>query len=101
MRDAVAATAGIDAVTVRVRRHRVAVRAHLAFGDRATAREKAREAARRTLGDCSLRHAPRLRVRVRPQPSWDPPPTPAPHQGTTQNGQSVGATGTVLEGMNL
>lgn len=97
VRDAVAATAGIDAVTVGVRRRRVAVRAHLAFGDRTTARDAAREAARRTLENCSLRHVPRLRVTVRPQPSWDPATTPAPDGGAAPG---VQPTGTVLEGAN-
>ncbi|WP_262059493.1 DUF6286 domain-containing Asp23/Gls24 family envelope stress response protein [Streptomyces sp. STR69] len=97
VRDAVAATAGIDAVTVRVRRRRVAVRARLAFGDRTTARDEAREAARRTLEDCSLRRPPRLRVAVRPQPSWDPATTPAPDGGDTSG---VQPTRTVPEGAN-
>ncbi|WP_329241690.1 Asp23/Gls24 family envelope stress response protein [Streptomyces sp. NBC_01478] len=97
VRDAVAATAGIDAVTVRVRRRRVAVRAHLAFGDRATARDKAREAARRTLEECSLRRVPRLRVTVRPRPSWDPATTLAPDG---RDAPGVQPTGTVPEGAN-
>ncbi|WP_427921556.1 DUF6286 domain-containing protein [Streptomyces sp. cg40] len=97
VRDAVAATAGIGAVTVRVRRHRVAVRARLAFGDRTTARDEAREAARRTLEDCRLRRVPRLRVTVRPQPSWDPATPPAPDGGEAPG---VQPTGTALEGAN-
>ncbi|MFE6485518.1 DUF6286 domain-containing Asp23/Gls24 family envelope stress response protein [Streptomyces sp. NPDC057757] len=72
VRDAVAGTAGIGPVKVRVRRHRVTVRAGLAFGDRELALDEVRNAARRALADCALRRTPRLRVTVRPVTAWDP-----------------------------
>ncbi|MEU6815581.1 DUF6286 domain-containing protein [Streptomyces sp. NPDC046860] len=81
LRDTAAATEGVDTVAVRVRRRRVTVRAALAFGDRAAAREQITDAAARALAGCGLRRPPRLRVAVRPLPVWTPPPAgtaPAP-----------------------
>ncbi|MFG3125714.1 DUF6286 domain-containing Asp23/Gls24 family envelope stress response protein [Streptomyces sp. NPDC048201] len=79
LRDTAAATEGVDTVAVRVRRRRVNVRAALAFGDRAAAREQITDAARRALAECGLRRTPRLRVAVRTLPVWTPPPAePAP-----------------------
>ncbi|MFD4790191.1 DUF6286 domain-containing Asp23/Gls24 family envelope stress response protein [Streptomyces sp. NPDC058459] len=79
LRDAAAATDGVDTVAVRVRRRRATVRAALAFGDRAATREQITDAARRALTECGLRRPLRLRVAVRPLPVWTPPPAgPAP-----------------------
>ncbi|MFJ3664652.1 DUF6286 domain-containing Asp23/Gls24 family envelope stress response protein [Streptomyces sp. NPDC090119] len=79
LRDTAAGTEGVDTVAVRVRRRRATVRAALAFGDRAAAREQITEAARRALAECGLRRPLRLRVAVRPLPVWTPPPAePAP-----------------------
>ncbi|MGW2213103.1 DUF6286 domain-containing Asp23/Gls24 family envelope stress response protein [Streptomyces sp. NPDC001781] len=74
LRDTAAGTEGVDSVAVRVRRRRATVRAALAFGDRAAARDEITETTRRVLADCGLRRAPRLRVSVRPLPVWTPPP---------------------------
>ncbi|MFJ3338099.1 DUF6286 domain-containing Asp23/Gls24 family envelope stress response protein [Streptomyces sp. NPDC086766] len=76
VRDAVAGADGVGPVTVRVRRRRATVRAALAFGEVATARDHVTEAARHALADCGLRRTPRLRVVVTPDPVWTPP-TPA------------------------
>ncbi|MGV9322823.1 DUF6286 domain-containing Asp23/Gls24 family envelope stress response protein [Streptomyces sp. NPDC003660] len=79
LRDTAAGTEGVDTVAVRVRRRRATVRAALAFGDRAAAREQITDAARRALAECGLRRPLRLRVAVRPLPVWTPPPAePAP-----------------------
>ncbi|MGW4227528.1 DUF6286 domain-containing Asp23/Gls24 family envelope stress response protein [Streptomyces bauhiniae] len=81
LRDTAAGTEGVDTVAVRVRRRRATVRAALAFGDRAAARDQITDAARRVLAECGLRRPLRLRVAVRPLPVWTPPPaeaTPAP-----------------------
>ncbi|MER8018068.1 DUF6286 domain-containing Asp23/Gls24 family envelope stress response protein [Streptomyces griseoluteus] len=81
LRDTAAGTEGVDTVAVRVRRRRATVRAALAFGDRAAARDQITEAARRVLAECGLRRPLRLRVAVRPLPVWTPPPAetaPAP-----------------------
>ncbi|KAA0942181.1 DUF6286 domain-containing Asp23/Gls24 family envelope stress response protein [Streptomyces apricus] len=72
VRDAVGATQGIGPVKVRVRHRRVTVRAGLAFGDRALAHHEVRHAAHRALEGCELRRVPRLRVKVRPEATWDP-----------------------------
>lgn len=74
LRDTAAGTEGVDAVAVRVRRRRATVRAALAFGDRAAARDQITDAARRVLAECGLRRPLRLRVAVRPLPVWTPPP---------------------------
>ncbi|MGW3292238.1 DUF6286 domain-containing protein [Streptomyces sp. NPDC001002] len=74
VRDAVGATAGIGRVRVRVGRRRVTVRTDLAFGDRATARNEVTAAAQRVLDGCELGRAPRLRVSVRAEDTWDPEP---------------------------
>ncbi|WP_330234589.1 DUF6286 domain-containing protein [Streptomyces sp. NBC_00566] len=79
LRDTTAATEGVDTVAVRVGRRRATVRAALAFGDRAAAREHITDAARRALAECGLRRPMKLRVAVRPLPVWTPPPAePAP-----------------------
>ncbi|MER5949455.1 DUF6286 domain-containing Asp23/Gls24 family envelope stress response protein [Streptomyces sp. NPDC001904] len=81
VRDAVSDVPGIGPVRVRVRRRRAAVRARLAFGPRDTARDAVREAARAVLDGCDLRRPLKLRVRVRPDESWEPAGTerlPAP-----------------------
>ncbi|MER8030258.1 DUF6286 domain-containing protein [Streptomyces bauhiniae] len=77
LRDTAAGTEGVDTVAVRVRRRRATVRAALAFGDRAAAREQITHAARRALAECGLRRPLRLRVAVRPLPVWSPPPAEA------------------------
>ncbi|MFC8661425.1 DUF6286 domain-containing Asp23/Gls24 family envelope stress response protein [Streptomyces sp. NPDC057199] len=98
VRDAVGDTQGIGRVRVRVRRRTVAVRARLAFGDRAVARHQVESAAGRALEGCGLRRVPRLRVRVRPEAAWDPE--------TEEGGGGVGhpvavtADGRALEGAN-
>ncbi|MFD8677014.1 DUF6286 domain-containing Asp23/Gls24 family envelope stress response protein [Streptomyces seoulensis] len=74
LRDTAAGTEGVDTVAVRVRRRRATVRAALAFGDRAAARDQITDAARRALAECGLRRPLRLRVAVRPLPVWTPPP---------------------------
>lgn len=74
LRDTAAGTEGVDAVAVRVRRRRATVRAALAFGDRAAARDQITDAASRVLAECGLRRPLRLRVAVRPLPVWTPPP---------------------------
>jgi uncharacterized alkaline shock family protein YloU len=73
IRDAVADVDGISTVAVRVRRRRIRARARLAFGDLTTAHDQADSAARQALADCQLRHTPRLRVSVVPEPVWQPP----------------------------
>ncbi|MFE6888434.1 DUF6286 domain-containing protein [Streptomyces sp. NPDC057694] len=78
VRDAVGDVPGIGPVRVRVGRRRAAVRARLAFGDRETARGSAQEAARGVLDSCGLRRPLKLRVRVRPDDSWEPAGPPRP-----------------------
>ncbi|MET8943351.1 DUF6286 domain-containing protein [Streptomyces sp. NPDC004542] len=73
VRDAVGRVAGIGAVRVRVRRHRVTVRAGLLFGERGDARAGVTAAAGAAVRSCGLRRAPRLRVRVTPEAVWQPP----------------------------
>lgn len=77
LREAVGDVDGVGAVRVKVRRRRVAVRAGLAFGDGDRARTAVTAAARDALAACRLRRAPRLRVRVVPEPVWRPPAVPA------------------------
>ncbi|MDQ1033900.1 putative alkaline shock family protein YloU [Streptomyces sp. V3I8] len=81
IRDSVGATRGIGPVKVRVGRHRVTVRAGLAFGDRSLAHDEVRRAAHRALAGCELRRVPRLRVKVRPDPAWDPGVTTTEESG--------------------
>ncbi|MFE9433567.1 DUF6286 domain-containing Asp23/Gls24 family envelope stress response protein [Streptomyces sp. NPDC006640] len=73
IRDAVADVPGTDTVRVRVGRRRARVRVALAFGERDAATEAAVAAAHRAMDACALRRAPRLRVTVRPAPTWQPP----------------------------
>ncbi|MFB8051612.1 DUF6286 domain-containing protein [Streptomyces rubiginosohelvolus] len=85
VRDRVLDTDGIDSVRVRVGRRRVRVRADLAFGDRAAAREQAGAAAREALADCGLNRPLRVGLRLRTTSTWDPTPPapePAPAGGT-------------------
>ncbi|MEU5331132.1 DUF6286 domain-containing protein [Streptomyces parvus] len=85
VRDRVLDTDGIDSVRVRVGRRRVRVRADLAFGDRAAAREQAGAAARDALADCRLNRPLRVGLRLRTTSTWDPAPPgpePAPAGGT-------------------
>ncbi|WP_051109161.1 DUF6286 domain-containing Asp23/Gls24 family envelope stress response protein [Actinomadura flavalba] len=70
--DEVRQVPGVNAANVRVRRKKVRVRASLTFGDRDAARERVRGAAREALTECRLGAEPRLRVSVRPAPSWQP-----------------------------
>ncbi|MYU06846.1 Asp23/Gls24 family envelope stress response protein [Streptomyces sp. SID8366] len=72
VRDTVGDVPGIEAATVRVRRRRVKVRAHLAFGDREAAREQVVAAARQALAGCGLSRTPRLKVTVTLEPTWQP-----------------------------
>ncbi|MFD8473814.1 DUF6286 domain-containing protein [Streptomyces globisporus] len=77
VRDRVLDTDGVDSVRVRVGRRRVRVRADLAFGDRAAAREQAGAAARAALADCRLNRPLRVGLRLRTTSTWDPsPPVP-------------------------
>ncbi|MET8926051.1 DUF6286 domain-containing protein [Streptomyces sp. NPDC004623] len=78
--EAVSDVAGIGRVRVRVGRRRVLVRARLSFGDREAARIGVEAAARLAVGGCALRRAPRLRVRLQPDPAWRQSPAvdPAP-----------------------
>ncbi|WP_353940334.1 DUF6286 domain-containing protein [Streptomyces sp. HUAS MG91] len=83
VRDAVGDVPGIGPVRVRVGRRRATVRARLAFGERESARDAVREAARGVLDSCELRRPLRLRVRVRPDDSWESTgagPSPVPDQ---------------------
>ncbi|MGW6261961.1 DUF6286 domain-containing protein [Streptomyces sp. NPDC055085] len=73
IRDAVADVPGTDTVRVRVGRRRARVRVALAFGERDAVTEAAAAAAHRAMDACALRRAPRLRVTVRPAPTWQPP----------------------------
>ncbi|MET8715271.1 DUF6286 domain-containing protein [Streptomyces sp. NPDC004735] len=76
--EAVSDVAGIGRVRVRVGRRRVLVRARLSFGDREAARVGVEAAARLAVGGCALRRAPRLRVRLQPDPAWRQSPAVAP-----------------------
>ncbi|MDF4254400.1 DUF6286 domain-containing Asp23/Gls24 family envelope stress response protein [Streptomyces sp. WMMB303] len=78
LRDTVGDVEGVAAVRVRVGRHRATVRAALAFGDRGQAHEQAASAAHAVLADCLLRRTPRLRVRLTPEPTWQPPDSAPP-----------------------
>ncbi|WP_234444568.1 DUF6286 domain-containing Asp23/Gls24 family envelope stress response protein [Streptomyces sp. NRRL F-525] len=87
VRDAVADVAGVGAVRVRVRRRRIAVRAGLAFGDRAEASAAVTAAAHAAVTSCRLRREPRIRVTVTPDPVWQPPkPAPVPETVVATNG---------------
>ncbi|MFD0023677.1 DUF6286 domain-containing Asp23/Gls24 family envelope stress response protein [Streptomyces sp. NPDC058382] len=81
---AVSGVAGTGRVRVRVRRRSVRVRAGLAFGDAAAVRKDVDVAARRALTGCLLGRAPRLRVRVRPEPVWHPPEPDASGRGASE-----------------
>nr|WP_275410247.1 DUF6286 domain-containing protein [Streptomyces sp. SID14478] len=76
IRDAVNDVPGTQDVKVRVGRRRIRVRGEIAFGDGATARAQAHEAAAGTLTDCDLRRVPRLRIVLRPAVTWQQPDTP-------------------------
>ncbi|CBG67641.1 putative membrane protein [Streptomyces scabiei 87.22] len=73
LRDVLGSIEGVGAVRVTVRRHRVAVRVGLAYGDPGQARAAVTATARHTLAACRLRRVPRLRVAVVPEPVWRPP----------------------------
>ncbi|KPI07514.1 hypothetical protein OK074_0224 [Actinobacteria bacterium OK074] len=95
--DAVAAVGGVEAVRVRVRRRRVTVRAGLAFGDRAAARDAVTAAARDTLTACHLRHDPRLRIALAPQPVRQPPDRTADTAAATpRDGDGADPSGTAV-----
>ncbi|MFF4322912.1 DUF6286 domain-containing protein [Streptomyces sp. NPDC001568] len=72
VRDAVSDVDGIDSVRVRAGRRRVTTRATLAFGDQDAALLRATAAVDRILATCALRHTPRRKVTVTPQPTWRP-----------------------------
>ena len=87
VRDAVADVAGVGAVRVRVRRLRIAVRAGLAFGDRAETSAAVTAAAHAAVTSCRLRREPRIRVTVTPDPVWQPSkPAPVPETVVATNG---------------
>ncbi|GAQ59946.1 DUF6286 domain-containing Asp23/Gls24 family envelope stress response protein [Streptomyces scabiei] len=82
LRDVLGSVEGVGAVRVTVRRHRVAVRVGLAYGDPGQARAAVTAAARHALAACRLRRVPRLRVAVVPDPVRRPP---VPDTPTTQD----------------
>ncbi|WJV45759.1 DUF6286 domain-containing Asp23/Gls24 family envelope stress response protein [Streptomyces flavofungini] len=83
LRDAVVQVPGITRVRVRVGRRRARARVGLGFGDPVTARQEVLRAAEAALAECGLTRTPRLRVRLRTEPTWrEPAPSPAPGPGT-------------------
>ncbi|MFH8486986.1 DUF6286 domain-containing Asp23/Gls24 family envelope stress response protein [Streptomyces longisporoflavus] len=80
LRDAVTDVPGVSRVTVRVGRRRARVRARLAFGEPDRARRAVREAAGAATAGLGLAAPPRLRVRLRTEPTWRgaPPDEPTP-----------------------
>ncbi|MEL3946292.1 MULTISPECIES: DUF6286 domain-containing Asp23/Gls24 family envelope stress response protein [Streptomyces] len=78
LRDAVVQVPGVTRARVRVGRRRTRVRVGLGFGDPATARHEALRAAEAALAECGLARPPRLRVRLRTEPTWREPAPPAP-----------------------
>ncbi|WP_405661970.1 DUF6286 domain-containing Asp23/Gls24 family envelope stress response protein [Streptomyces sp. RK9] len=78
LRDAVVQVPGVTRARVRVGRRRARVRVGLGFGDPATARQEALRAAEAALAECGLARPPRLRVRLRTEPTWREPAPPAP-----------------------
>ncbi|MFD5121262.1 DUF6286 domain-containing Asp23/Gls24 family envelope stress response protein [Streptomyces sp. NPDC058385] len=92
IRDAVGDVPGMGAVDVRAYRRRVRVRARLAFGDRAQAREQATAVARQALAGCRLGRTPRLKVTVTPEPTWQPPASETPVSGTPASETPVSGT---------
>lgn len=78
LRDAVVQVPGVTRARVRVGRRRARVRVGLGFGDPATARQEALRAAETALAECGLARPPRLRVRLRTEPTWREPAPPAP-----------------------
>ncbi|AOW89768.1 hypothetical protein TPA0906_15040 [Streptomyces olivaceus] len=79
VRDTASAVPGVTHVRVRCGRRRVRLRAHLAFGDRATTRAALRTAAGTALAGLGLARPLRPRVALRTEPHWRPPGTdPAP-----------------------
>ncbi|WP_399891378.1 DUF6286 domain-containing Asp23/Gls24 family envelope stress response protein [Streptomyces sp. BBFR51] len=73
VRDAASAVPGVTRVRVRCGRHRVRVRAHLAFGDRPTTRAAVRTATDTTLTTLGLPRPLTPRVTLRTDPHWRPP----------------------------
>ncbi|WP_161990411.1 DUF6286 domain-containing Asp23/Gls24 family envelope stress response protein [Streptomyces alboflavus] len=78
LRDAVVQVPGVTRARVRVGRRRTRVRVGLGFGDPATARHEALRAAEAALAECGLARPPRLRVRLRTEPTWREPAPSAP-----------------------
>ncbi|GGS16744.1 hypothetical protein GCM10010252_65140 [Streptomyces aureoverticillatus] len=73
LRDAVAEVPGVGRVRVRVGRRRARVRAGLEFGDPVAAREEVRRAGEAVVAEFGLARPPRLRIRLRTEPSWRAP----------------------------
>lgn len=73
VRDTVSDVSGISQVRVRVGRRKVRIRTVVRFGDPDVAHEAVMAAAHEALAACGLRHTPRLQIRVRTTPGWQPP----------------------------
>ncbi|MER5298841.1 DUF6286 domain-containing protein [Streptomyces lasiicapitis] len=84
LRDAVAEVPGVRRVGVRVGRRRARVRVGLEFGDPVTARQEVREAVEATVAEFGLTRPPRLRIRLRTEPSWRAPAAPTPPPAETE-----------------
>ncbi|MET9195132.1 DUF6286 domain-containing protein [Streptomyces olivaceus] len=92
VRDTASAVPGVTHVRVRCGRRRVRLRAHLAFGDRATTRAALRTAAGTALAGLGLARPLRPRVALRTEPHWRPPGTdPAPAAPTAPHPPADGA----------
>ncbi|WP_447035198.1 DUF6286 domain-containing Asp23/Gls24 family envelope stress response protein [Streptomyces sp. DSM 118878] len=76
VRDAVSDVPGVGPVRVDVGRRHARVRAGLRFGARESARVAVVEAAEESVAACGLARPLRVRVRVRTEPAWSPPPEP-------------------------
>ncbi|MEU6992886.1 DUF6286 domain-containing protein [Streptomyces sp. NPDC046465] len=73
LRDAVTELPGVARVRVGVGRRRVRVRAGLAFGHLEAARGELADTVARTVAGWGLARAPRVRVGLRPEPTWHAP----------------------------
>ncbi|MFF1378414.1 DUF6286 domain-containing Asp23/Gls24 family envelope stress response protein [Streptomyces sp. NPDC058308] len=78
LRDAVTELPGITRVRVGVGRRRVRVRAGLAFGQLEAERDALAGTVARTVAGWGAARAPRVRVRLRPEPAWRAPAVPEP-----------------------
>ncbi|MGQ4514515.1 DUF6286 domain-containing protein [Streptomyces sp. DW26H14] len=78
LRDTSLEVPGVGAVSVRVRRRKVRIRATVSFGDPAEIREALIRAATGKCDRLGLARPLTLRVRVRPDDDWVPPATEPP-----------------------